>query len=169
VAGDGRAVTPRAALAALLGVLLGGLAAAEAPVDEREAEAVVDAVYEALLVEAAPQADEVVCLVVRRTVEGKEQAGDPADAHLARLQKDHANVRRGSACKRGRGQPAVETATGGKAVVFDIGPVEGRGDGTARTGGGFSRGGWGATESEYELVRKGGAWTVARTTRKRTI
>lgn len=157
------------ALAALLGVLLGGLAAAEGPVDEREAEAVVDAVYAALLAEAAPQPDEVVCLVVRRTVDGKEQVGDPADAHLARLQKDHANVRKGSACKRGRGQPAVEAATGGKAVVFDIGPVVEQGDGAARAGGGFSRGGWGATESEYEVVRKSGAWTVARTTRKRTI
>jgi hypothetical protein len=137
--------------------------------DEREAESVIDAVYGALLHEAAPEADEVVCLVVRRRVDGRETEGDPTDSHLARLRQVHANVRKGSACGGGAGDPAVEAATGGKAVVFDIGPVEWRGDGAARAGGGFSRGGWGATESDYEVVRKAGAWTVARTTRKRTI
>jgi hypothetical protein len=166
VAGDGRAVTRRGVV---LAILVAGLAAAEGSVDEREAEAVVDAVYAALLLEAVPQPDEVVCLVVRRTVDGKEQAGDPSGAHLARLQQAHAHVRKGSACTRGRGRPATESATGAMAVVFDIGPVEARGDGEARAAAGFSRGGWGASESEYEVVKKAGAWTVSRTTRKRTI
>ena len=76
---------------------------------------------------------------------------------------------KGSACGGGAGDPVVETATGGKAVVFDIGPVEWRGDGKARAGGGFSRGGWGTIESDYEVVKKAGAWTVTRTTRTRTI
>jgi hypothetical protein len=159
----------RRGVLAVLGALLGGLTAAEDRVDEREAEAVVDAVYAALLREAEPQTDEVVCLVVRRTVDGKEQAGDPSSTHLARLQQAHANVRKGSACTRGRGRPATESATGAKAVVFDIGPVEARGDGEARAAAGFSRGGWGASESEYDVVKKDGAWTVSRTTRKRTI
>jgi hypothetical protein len=167
VAGDGALM--RGAALALLAVLVGGPAAAEGDVDERETEAVVDAVYGALLAQAAPQADEVVCLVVRRRIDGREQLGDPSDAHLARLRQEHPNVRKGSACRRGRGQPAVEIATGGKAVVFDIGPVEWPREDEARAGAGYSRGGWGAADSDYDLVRKDGAWTVVRTTRKRTI
>jgi hypothetical protein len=162
-------VTGQWALCGLLALLLGGLGATEdAMQDEREAEAVVDAVYRALLAEAAPEAAEVVCVVVRRTVDGKEQLGDPAEQHLARLQAENAQVRKGSACKRGRGQPATEAATGAKAVVLDIGPVEWIGETQARTGGGFSRGGWGVVESEYELSKAAGGWTVERTTRKRT-
>jgi hypothetical protein len=166
--GDGDAVTGQWAAAGLLGLLLGGLPAEDGMSDEREAEAVVDAVYRALLVEAAPAAAEVVCVVVRRTVDGKEQVGDPSAEHLSRLQKENPNVRNGSACKRGRGQPATEAATGASAVVLDIGPVEWRGAAAARAGGGFSRGGWGTVESEYDLVKTAGAWTVERTTRKRT-
>jgi hypothetical protein len=164
-------VTGQWAAAGLLALLLGGLAPGEdAMGDERETEAVVDAVFRALLVEAAPEAAEVVCLVVRRAVGGEETLGDPSREHLARLQQDHPNLRGGSACKRGRGQPATEAATGARAVVLDIGPVEWRGEEAARAGGGFSRGGGGTVESEYELAKTdGGAWTVERTTRKRTI
>jgi hypothetical protein len=152
------------ALVAWLAAGVGDAAAEETMSDERETEAVVDAVYRALLAEAVPDPTEVVCLVVRRAVDGKEQLGDPSAEHLARLQKENPNVRAGGACKRGRDQPAVEAATGKKAVVLDVGPVQWSGARGARTGGGFSRGGWTTVEWEYELTKRDGAWVVVKAT-----
>jgi hypothetical protein len=160
-----------AALLVLLGCAPVGLAVAEDhPMsDDADTDAVVDAVYHALLAVAAPDASEVVCLVERRTVDGEEELGDPTAEHLARLQKENPKVRPGSACKRGRTQPAVEAATGAKAVVLDIGPVEWTGKDTARTAAGFGRGGYTSTEYLYELTRSVGGWTITKTSRGSVI
>jgi hypothetical protein len=158
----------RAAAAALLACWCGAAAVgAEATVDkEREADAVLEAVFASLLREAAPTDAEAVCLAVRRSAGGKEEVGDPGEALLARLQKQNPRVRKSSECKRGRGQPATETATGGPAVVLDIGPVNWSGD-EARVGGGFTRGHGVIREWEYDVAREGASWTVRKATLKK--
>ena len=156
---------------ALVGLLLGACvpvaATTAAPMsDEREADAVLDVVYRALLVVAEPGGKETVCLVVRRTVDGKEQMGDPSAEHLARLQKENPNVRPGSACEGGGGPPVASATPGGpEPLVVDIGPVEWTGKDSAKTAGGFSRGGYTTTEFRYELARSASGWTITKTSR----
>jgi hypothetical protein len=164
-------VTAGLAAVALVAALAGGPAVGEEAMKaeaEGESEAIVEAVFRALLVEAAPEGDEVVCLVVRRVVEGREQIGDPSPELLARLRARHPAMRPGSACSRRRGERASETSTGAEAVVLDVGPVERLDERAARATAGFSRGGWSSSESEYHLVDTGGGWQVERAVRKRT-
>jgi hypothetical protein len=149
-------------------MLVGGMVSAEPKVDRNsETDAVVEVVFRSMLQEAAPIGTEAICLAVRRMVAGKEEVGDPAEALLSRLQKDGPRVRRASECRRGRGQPATETATGAPAVVLDIGPVEWRADTEVRVGCGFTRGGGVIREWEYEVVRQGRAWVVRTAVLKR--
>lgn len=167
--GDGPNVNTTWAAIALLALWLGGVPVLEEPMgDERSAEGVLDAVLAALMVEAAPTADEVVCVVVRRNVDGEEQIEDPTPRHLARLQVAHPMLRPGSACRRARGERAVEASTGAAAVVLDVGPIEWNGEAAASVGGGFSRGGWGVAESRFEVVETERGWKVERVTRQRT-
>ena len=158
----------RAAAAALLASFCGVMpVGAEATVDnERETDGVLEAVFASLLREAAPTDAEAVCLAVRRSTGGKEEVGDPGEALLARLQKQNPRVRKSSECKRGRLQPATEAATGGPAVVLDIGPVSWSGE-EARLGGGFTRGHGVIREWEYEVARQGSSWTVRKATLKK--
>jgi hypothetical protein len=151
----------------LLAALLGGAAGGENRADkEREADAIVEAVFRRLVQQAEPQPQETICLAVRRAVGGKGEVGDPGETLLSLLRKSHPRVRRASECGRGRNMPVTEAATGAPAVGFDIGPVEWRGEDEARVGGGFTRGGWAIREWEYEVVRQAGAWGVRKATRK---
>ncbi len=160
----------RAVLALLAGLgLAGGVWGAEDAMPESETDAVLDAVFRALLVEAEPPPGEVVCVVVRTRVGGKEQLGDPSEALLERLRKARPNARKASACSRTVGEPTTDAASGADAVVLDMGPVDWRDDSTAVTEAGFSRGGYGSFEWKYELARRDGRWTVTRATRGHVI
>jgi hypothetical protein len=140
----------------------------DAPLDLALAtDQVFEAVFRYQLPEAGFRPDEVVCLRVRTVVEGDTKIGDASAALVSRFQKDFPRARPGSECRSRRGEPAVEIATGARALVLDIGPVTFRSESDALVSGGFSRGGWQTRLEEYEVVREGDAWVVKKATLKR--
>jgi hypothetical protein len=56
--------------------------------------------------------------------------------------------------------PVTHTATGGKAVRFDVGPVKWLDETNARVNGGGGHRGGGAIEIEYAVVKTGDGWKV---------
>lgn len=119
-----------------------------------------DAVFEAVLLHemtaAAPGADEAVCVAVR----GAENDGE---ALLAAIRARYPAAVANRECSGGGPDGDVTlTATGGKAVRFDVGPITWDGDDRARIeGGGGHRGGATAREVEYTVVKDGRGWKVA--------
>ena len=135
-------------------------AAAEPPKNQAHATGLDkdDAVFEAVVVHdlgaAQLAAGEAVCLATRgATTDGT--------ALLAAIQAHYPTaVKDGECGGGGPAGPVVLTATGGKAVRIDIGPIEWNPDGTARIASGGAYRGGGVREVEYTVTHASAGWTV---------
>ncbi|MEO8703768.1 MAG: hypothetical protein ABI867_27205 [Kofleriaceae bacterium] len=103
-------------------------------------------------------ADEAVCLRVRSN---PSSSHDASDALLDTLVRTYPIVVAGSGCSGGGFDPVTVSATHGKAVMFDIGPIVRMGDELRVQGGGGHRGGGSIHEVEYRVVKAGGSYRVA--------
>lgn len=118
-----------------------------------------DAVFEAVFLHeiagAQVAGDETICLAVR----GQDSDGT---ALLAAIRARYPRAVSNAECSGGGPDgPVIHTATGGKAVRFDIGPITWRDDHTAGIdGGGGHRGGATVAERHYTVEHKDGAWKV---------
>lgn len=118
-----------------------------------------DAVFETVflyeIAKASVSADETICLATR----GAQNDGT---ALLAAIRARHAKAVLDAECSGGGPSgPVVHSATGGKAVRFDIGPITWV-DATTATldGGGGHRGGATVSERRYTVVKSGSSWNV---------
>jgi hypothetical protein len=133
----------------------------DAPADLVQAtDQVLEAVFRYQIQQAGAGKDEVICLRVRTRGDGETKMGDASPALLSRFQTDFPRARKGSDCRARKGEPAVEIATGARALILDIGPVDFRGGDQAVVEGGFSRGGFDTRLDEFEVAQEGGAWKV---------
>jgi hypothetical protein len=115
-----------------------------------------DAVLEAVLLHEigkASVANEVVCVTTR----GATDATAVVAAIHARVP---AAVPDRECSGGGPVGPVTHTATGGKAVRFDVGPVKWLDETNARVNGGGGHRGGGAIEIEYAVVKTGDGWKV---------
>jgi hypothetical protein len=119
-------------------------------------DAALEAVYRHELAAAAIKPTETPCLRVRTA------GGATADASPALIDAIHAqypSAVAASTCSGGGPSP-VTTASGGAAVMFDIGPVVRDAAGIRVEGGGGHRGGGSILELEYTLEAVGGGYRV---------
>lgn len=118
-------------------------------------DAVLEAVFLHEISKAAVAADETICLTTR----GQSNDGTQL---LAAIKARHPNAVLDAECSGGGPSgPVVHTASGGKAVRFDIGPITWIDDSTATIdGGGGHRGGMTAHEVKYTVKKDGGGWKI---------
>lgn len=118
-------------------------------------DAVLEAVFLHEIASAGVTAEETICLTTRGST-------NDGTVLLAAIKARHPSAVLDAECSGGGPSgPVVHSATGGKAVRFDIGPVTWVNDTTATVdGGGGHRGGATAHEVTYTVVKDGGGWKI---------
>lgn len=143
---------------ALVLVACGGARSATTPVAAMSDD---DQVFEVVvfhdLENASLASGEAVCV-------GTRGATSDGSALLAAIRSRYPTAVPDGACSGGGPDgPVVVTATHGKAVRIDIGPIEWGAEGAARIGSGGAYRGGGIREVEYTLAKHGSKWEITTT------
>lgn len=101
---------------------------------------------------------EAICVRVR--IGASSISHDASDALLDAMATTYPIVVAGSGCSGGGWDPVTVSATPGRAVMFEVGPVVRDGGVIRVEGGGGHRGGGSIREVEYRVIRHGSKYRV---------